>query len=104
MKRKDSNIENSVQEVFESTTAIRPVAVSPFFKEKVMHNLFHKAENEKVVFSWLTVKVQFALLILILGLNILTFHKMRKFSYNDNLEQFVETYDLIGNTETTLFN
>ncbi|WP_282165350.1 hypothetical protein [Cellulophaga baltica] len=104
MKRKDSNIENSVQEVFESTTAIRPVAVSPFFKEKVMHTLFHKVENEKVVFSWLTVRVQFALLIIILVLNTLAFTKMKKFNYNDNLEQFVETYDLIGNTETALFN
>ncbi|MFI8604414.1 hypothetical protein [Cellulophaga baltica] len=104
MKRKDSNIENSVQEVFESTTAIKPVTVSPFFKEKVMHTLFHKAENEKVFFSWLTVRVQFALLILILVLNTLAFTKMKKFSYNDNLEQFVEAYDLSGNKETALFN
>ncbi len=100
----DRNIQNKINATINSVEAIETVRVSPFFKDKTMQRLFAEKEVKQSVWSWFTPKLQLATLVCLVVLNIFAFSTMNKSTYNENVNQFAETYGLSIDTETSLLN
>lgn len=99
----DRNIQNQVEETLNVFDNIESVNVSPFFKHKTMQRMFAKKEEQKPAWSWFTPKVQWATFICLLALNIMAFTKINNTStYDDNIEEFAESYGLSISTDETL--
>ena len=100
----NKNIQNKIDDTFKAFEAIEEVNVSPFFKDKTLQRLFTKKEVESKIWSWFTPQLQFATLVCVVVLNIVAFSKLNEFSYDENLNEFAETYGLSSNDETSLLN
>ncbi len=100
----DRNIQNKINTTINSVEAIETVQASPFFKDKTMQRLFAEKEVKKVAWSWFTPKLQLATLVCLVVLNIFAFSTMNKSTYNENVNEFAETYGLSIDTETSLLN
>lgn len=93
----------SIEEQIDSTIdAIENVNVSPFFKEKTMQRLFVKKEEEQIVWSWFTPKLQLATLACIVILNVMAFSQLNTTTYHDNIDQFAESYGLTTQEDTLI--
>ncbi len=100
----NKNIQNKIDSALDSMDAIETVNVSPFFKDKTMQRLFAKKEETANVWNWFTPKLQLATLACIVILNVVAFTQIKTSSYDENLDQFAETYGLSTSTETSFLN
>jgi len=100
----NNNIQQKIENTFKATEAIKQVPVSPFFKDKTMQHLFPQKEEEKVVWSWFSPKLQLATLVCLVLLNILAFTKWKETKYDENVNLFAETYGLTTSSSTSLLN
>jgi hypothetical protein len=97
-------INKKVRETLESIESIKEVQVSPFFKENVMHQIRNATEDvQKVTWSWFTPKLQLATLVCVVVLNVMAFNNLQETTYDDNINNFAESYGL-SNTETSILN
>lgn len=103
--RTNLKIEKKVELTLSSIDKIEEVKISPFFKEKVMHQIRNasEAKNEAIV-SWFTPSLQFATLVLFIVLNIYAYKSLTSEDYNSKVEEFVDTYDFGEETYTSIFN
>ena len=101
-----SNIKmnKKVQDTIDSIESIQEVKVSPFFKDKTLDRLFVKQEETYKFWSWFTPQLQLVTLTCVIVLNAFAFTKLKETTYDENINQFAETYGLSTTTETTLFN
>jgi len=100
-----NSIEEQVDHVLEIGNSIGHVKASPFFKEKMMNRLFEeKKEEEWLIFTWFTPRLQLASLVCIVVLNIFAFTNLNSTSYEDNINEFAESYGLSSAEETSIFN
>ncbi len=100
----NKNIQDKIDAVFDSVNHIEEVKVSPFFKDKTLDRLFVKKEEKQKLWSWFTPQLQLATLACVIILNVFAFTKIKESTYNENLNQFAESYGLSTTTETTIFN
>jgi hypothetical protein len=99
------NIQNEVEAIINSGALIKASNVSPFFKDKTMQLLFTEKETKQsTLLSWFTPKVQLATLACVVILNVFAFTKIKETTYNDNVNQFAESYGLSTSTETFILN
>ncbi|MFP4845712.1 hypothetical protein [Winogradskyella sp. PE311] len=99
----DNEMNNKVQNTLESGEFIGEVEVSPFFKESVMHRI--RNESEVVTDlnrSWFTPKLQLATLACVIILNIVAFNEMRTSTYDEDVNDFAESYGLSTNIESSI--
>ena len=97
-------INKKVQDTFDSIESIQDVKASPFFKDKTLDRLFVKQEETQKYWSWFTPQLQLVTLTFVIVLNAFAFTKLKETTYNENINQFAETYGLTPTTETSLFN
>jgi hypothetical protein len=102
----NNNIQDKIDKVFNSSETINKTNISPFFKDKTMQLLFAKKQDTRsVVWLWFTPKLQLATLMCFVALNVLAFTKLDTPTYDDNVDDFAETYGLSSDNESiTLFN
>lgn len=101
----DREILNKVEDTLNTTSSIEEVKVSPFFKEKTMQRLFFNEQKETfVAWSWFTPKLQLAVFIGIIILNVMAFKGVENTSnYNEELNEFAEAYGLFQDTNDISF-
>lgn len=100
-----TNVEmnKKVKETLDSIESIKEVEVSPFFKEKVMHQIRNASEDiQEATWSWFTPKVQLATLVCVVVLNIIAFNNLQKMTYNESVSSFAESYGLSTDTENSI--
>ncbi|OEK07593.1 hypothetical protein A8C32_17505 [Flavivirga aquatica] len=102
--KNNKDIQDKIDMTFKSVDVIESVNVSPFFKDKTMQRLFTEKEEPQVVWSWFTPKLQFATLVCIIALNLIAFSKLQGATYDENINEFAESYGLSTSTEPILFN
>ena len=90
----NKNIQDKIDSAFEAFDAIETVNVSPFFKDKTMNVLFAEKEEKQTVWNWLMPKLQLATLACVVILNVVAFTQINSSSYDENLNDFAETYGL----------
>jgi hypothetical protein len=92
-------------ETLDSVESIKEVQVSPFFKEKVMHQIRNASEDiQEATWSWFTIKLQLATLVCVVVLNVIAFSKLKENTYNENVIEFAESYGLSNSTENSILN
>jgi len=101
----DSNndIDKKVEEFLAQTGHGKEVPISPFFKDKTLNILFAEKEERPVVSGWFTPKLQLAALVVILLANTYVLYTINQSNYNQQLEQFAESYQLSNDSEISTF-
>ena len=102
-----TNVEmnKKVNDIFDSIDAMEEVKVSPFFKEKVMHQIRNASEEiQDTTWSWFTPKLQLATLVCVVVLNIMAFNNLQETTYDESVTSFADSYGLSVSTESSLFN
>ncbi|MDD7884852.1 hypothetical protein [Flavivirga sp. 57AJ16] len=100
----NKDIKNKVVDTLNAMDVTEAVQVSPFFKDKTMQRLFVGQEDESLVWSWFSPKLQLATLVCIVVLNVLAFTQLNSNKYDSNINEFAETYGLSSGLGTSLFN
>jgi len=98
-----TQINNNVKDTLLAVKTIKTVEVSPFFKERVMQQIFNIPEEKvSTSWTWFTPKIQFATLACVLILNIIALNNIKETTYNKNVDQFANSYGLSKNTTTLI--
>ena len=102
----ERNIQHKINDTFDALDSMKPVNVSPFFKEKTMHVLFAEKEVMQTGWSWFTPKLQLATLVCVVVLNVIAFTKLEETStYEENVSEFAESYGLsISDEDISIIN
>lgn len=100
----NKNIQEKIDNTFKAAEAIEQVSVSPFFKDKTMQRMFSEKEEEKVAWSWFSPKLQLATLACVVVINVIAFTQVNKTSYDENINQFAESYGLTTSDSNSLLN
>lgn len=98
----DKNINDKVKSTFNALNSVEEVSVSPFFKDKTMKRLFSKKEESQIFGYWFTPKLQLAALVCIVVLNAIAFSQLKETTYDNNVNEFAESYGLSTSTEIIL--
>ncbi len=98
------NIKNKIEDTLNAMDAIQEVKVSPFFKDKAMQRLFAEKEEAPLIRSWFSPKLQLATLVCFVVLNVLAFTQLNSNEYDNNINEFAETYGLSSGSDASLFN
>ena len=101
-------IKNNIQDKIDCTIniidTIETVNVPHFFKDKTMQRLFSQKEVQQTKWNWFTPKLQLATLVCVVVLNVIAFTNLNKSVYNENVDEFAETYGLSTSTENSILN
>ncbi|MFT5848005.1 MAG: hypothetical protein ACJARX_000190 [Psychroserpens sp.] len=100
----NKNIKNKVEEVLNSASLIQSTNVSPFFKDKTLGFLFRKDEVVHTKKFWFSPKLQLATLVCVVILNVFALTRIKETTYNNNVNQFAESFGLSTSTETFILN
>ncbi len=101
---KDSGINKKVNTTLNVVDAIQEVKVSPFLKDRILNNINTEVEETQKIWSWFTPKLQIAMLIVVILLNVYAYKVLTSDNYNTTVEEFVDTYDFGEETYTSIFN
>ncbi|MBO6879582.1 MULTISPECIES: hypothetical protein [Winogradskyella] len=103
--RTNPEIKKKVEQTLSSIEQMEEVKVSPFFKEKVMHQIRNASEDKnETILSWFTPKLQLATLVCIVILNVIAFSNLEDNNYDENINEFAESYGLSTNTDLAILN
>tara|TARA_B100000795_G_scaffold249512_1_gene217091 strand:+ start:2616 stop:2930 length:315 start_codon:yes stop_codon:yes gene_type:complete len=99
----NTEINSKVNDTLHAVKTIKTVEVSPFFKDKVLQQIFN-IPKEKVSpsWAWFTPKMQFATLACVIILNIIALNNIKETTYHKNIDQFANSYGLSKNTTTLI--
>ena len=100
----NNNIQQKIEDTINVTDSIKDVNVSPFFKDKTLHLLFAKKEETQTTRFWFSPKLQLATLACVVILNVFAFTRLQESTYDENINQFAESYGLSTTTETFILN
>jgi hypothetical protein len=103
MNRKN-NIKQNIEETLNVTDSIKDIKVSPFFKDKTLDLLFAEKEVTQTTRFWFSPKLQLATLACVVIFNLYAFTKLKETTYNENVNQFAESYGLSKASENYLLN
>ncbi|WP_243471453.1 hypothetical protein [Winogradskyella sp. MH6] len=101
---KDSGINKKVNTTLNVVDTIQEVKVSPFLKDRILNNINTEVEETQKIWSWFTPKLQIAMLIVVILLNVYAYKVLTSDNYNTTVEEFVDTYDFGEETYTSIFN
>jgi quinol-cytochrome oxidoreductase complex cytochrome b subunit len=97
-------LEHKIDSTLSAMDDMQTVNVSPFFKDKTMNVLFAEKQVEQKVWAWFTPKLQLATLVCVVLLNVFAFTKLKTNTYENNINEFAETYGLSSDSEESLLN
>lgn len=98
----NQNISEEIYKTFESLDKIQETKVSPFFKDKVLRNVFEAKEEVREPFLWFTPKLQFATLLVFVLLNTFALSNLKTDTYSENVSNFAENYGLYSSTDSSI--
>ena len=99
------DIETQVEKTLNVLDSIEDVKVSPFFKDKVMQRLFTEKEAPATKrLRWLSPSLQIAAIVCVLLINIVGFVELSKTTYQKDLSEFANMYELSQDQKPSLFN
>lgn len=102
MQKRNNNIEQQL-EVLDS---IEEVKVNHFFKHKVLQKIEQEKEMDSKVYSWFTPNLQWAVLAIVLCINVSAFYYAfnteEQTSNPNNIQGFAQEYNL--QSQTSLLN
>ena len=99
------DIQEKVQKAFSSLESIEETKISPFFKDKTMNRLFaEKKVSQPKFWFWLTPQVQLVMLITFIVLNAFAFMNVKSNTYDENVNQFAESYGLSIESDFSTLN
>lgn len=99
----NSEIEKKIEATIDSVESIEYVKVSPFVKDRIMHQVSSKNNEVTSIWSWFTPSFQLATLILFMILNVYAYINLNSEDYNSSIEEFTETYGLDEGIDSTIF-
>jgi len=97
-------IEKQVEEILQQASSIEEVSVSPFLKDKIMHQLSKEKEAVATAIPWFTPKLQLATLVCVIVLNVFVLSTFSSENYDDNVSDFAASYELSTDNNTSYFN
>lgn len=100
----NTEIDNKVNATIDSIDSIEEVQVSPFLKDRILHQLDAEEELSTPIFSWFTPQLQLAALCVVILLNVYAYTILSSQEYETKVEEFVDTYDFGDETYTSIFN
>jgi len=100
----NSEIDKKVKMTIDSVDSMEEVRVSPFLKDRILHQLHTKEELSSPVFSWFTPQLQLVALCMVIVLNVYAYTILTSQEYETKVEEFVDTYDFEDETYTSIFN
>ncbi len=100
----NKNIEDRIEDTLNVMDAIEEVKVSPFFKDKTMQKLFAEKEEEPLIGTWFSPRLQLATLVCFIVLNVLAFTQLDSNKHDQDISEFAETYGLSSSSDASLFN
>ncbi|MDO5977741.1 hypothetical protein [Flavivirga spongiicola] len=100
----NKNIKNKVDDTLNAMDGTEAVKISPFFKDRTMQKLFVEKGEEPLIWSWFSPRLQLAALVCVIVLNVLAFVQLNSNEYDNNINEFTETYGLSSGLDTSLFN
>ncbi|WP_372756628.1 hypothetical protein [Mariniflexile sp.] len=100
----NKDLQNKIDSTLNAIDAIESVNVSPFFKDKTMQRLFAEKDEPVTTWSWFSPKLQLATLVCVIVLNIIAFSEISKSNYDENINDFAETYGLSVSTDSSILN
>ena len=101
----NKNIQSKIDSTLNAMDAIEAVNVSPFFKDKTMNVLFAEKEETVSVWNWFSPKLQLATLVCVVILNVVALTQINTSSYDENLDEFAESYGLsTSDDDTSILN
>ncbi|AUP80791.1 hypothetical protein [Flavivirga eckloniae] len=95
----NKNIKHKIEDTLEAMDAIGAVKVSPFFKDKTMQRLFVEKEEESLIWSWFSPKLQLVTLVCVIVLNALAFTQLNSNKYESDISEFAEVFGLSSDSE-----
>ena len=101
---KDTVLNKKVNTTLNAVDTIQEVKVSPFLKDRILNNINTEVEETQKIWSWFTPKLQIAMLIVVILLNVYAYKVLTSDNYNTTVEEFVDTYDFGEETYTSIFN
>lgn len=94
-----------VDELIDSISAVEPVDVPPFFKDKVLQKLGRREVNEvPSIAPWFTPRYQLAALLLFIFLNAAVLYYYSSTRQQQELETFADSYGLSASQQESLLN
>ncbi|WP_308993037.1 hypothetical protein QLS71_011125 [Mariniflexile litorale] len=100
----NKDIQNKIDSTLNVIDAIETANVSPFFKDKTMQRLFTEKEEIVTTRNWFSPKLQLATLSCVVILNVIAFTQIKASSYDENINEFADTYGFSTSTETSFLN
>ena len=100
----NSEIDKKVKMTIDSVDSMEEVRVSPFLKDRILHQLHAKEELSSPVFSWFTPQLQLVALCMVIVLNVYAYTILTSQEYETKVEEFLDTYDFEDETYTSIFN
>ena len=100
----NKNIQSKLESTLNAMDAIETVNVSPFFKDQTMNVLFAEKEETVSVWNWFWPKLQLATLVCVVVLNVVVLSQINTSSYDENLDEFAESYGLSSSDNSSILN
>lgn len=100
----NSEIDKKIKATIDSIELIEEVQVSPFLKDRILHQLDAEEELSSSFFNWFSPQLQLAALCLVILLNVYAYTILSSQEYETKVEEFVDTYDFGDETYTSIFN
>jgi len=99
------DMQHKINAVIDSADHLEKANLSPFFKEKTMQRMFAKQPQKQPVFlAWFTPKLQLATLVGFVLLNVFAFMNLNSSTYNDNVQEFADSYGLSVSSDYSVLN
>ncbi len=98
----NNNIKEKIDSTFKVIDTFEEVKITPFFKDRMLRELFIEKEEEQNIWSWFTPSLQLATLVCVVVINIFAYTQITKATYQENTKDFAETYGLSNEYESYL--
>ncbi len=99
----NSEIDKKVKATLDSMQSIDEVKVSPFLKDRILHQIDAFEDRQESSWLWFTPSLQLATLIVFMVLNVYAYININSEAYNSSIDEFTETYGLGEETDTFIF-
>ncbi len=97
----EENITRKIKDTLDSANRLESVGAPPFFKDKVLHELYNEREPATPLFiKWFAPSYQLALLIAVLFVNSYVLYASYRSTYQSEIETFAQSYNLSSENES----
>lgn len=100
----NKEIQDKIAATIDAMDSVEEVKVSPFLKDRILHNMTSEIEPSETMLTWFTPKLQLATLVLFIALNVFAYVSINNTDTNNEINKFAEAYGLSQPLNASLFN